>query len=294
MVKISRSNKQLTGLTTKTLAEAAILERYDLQEYIFNSPKEFCQELRQDLVIIDKEVPPSETVADRIDLLALDRDGSVVIIELKRGNDKFQLLQAISYAGMMAKWEAEQILVRAKKKVADNIEDWLNDSAVINESQRIILVAEAYDYEVLVAAEWLYDKHDVEIGCVRVGLAVDGTAEYLTFAQIFPTPELAEQARRRGRHGKVATPEYDSWEQSLASTLNEGCCQILQPPSRCRREGETAISTDQFPPCGKDTCSPSQHLRSGISVVWAVCWRYRVFEIPDQPSWRYSNLEESP
>src|ERR1700682_1706189 len=138
MVKISRDEKLFTCLDTKSLSQANILERKDLQEFIFNSFKPFCQELRQDLRIIAKEVRPSETVADRIDLLAVDHDGNVVIIELKRGNDKLQLLQAIAYAGMIAKWSPEELLAQAGKDRADEIRDWIDDSEMINQSQRIL------------------------------------------------------------------------------------------------------------------------------------------------------------
>src|ERR1700722_10156610 len=101
MVKILRDKKRFTCLETKALSQANILERKDLQQYMFNSFGAFCQELGQNLMIIAQEVAPSEAVADRIDLLAMDDAGNVVIIELKRGNDKLQLLQAIAYAGMI-------------------------------------------------------------------------------------------------------------------------------------------------------------------------------------------------
>jgi RecB family endonuclease NucS len=143
VVKISRAEKRFTCLETKALSQANILERQDLQEYIFNSFEAFCQELGQDLMIVAQEVTPSETVADRIDLLAVDDDGSAVIIELKRGNDKLQLLQAIAYAGMIAKWSQDELLARAGKDRVDAIKEWIDDSATINQSQRILLVAEA-------------------------------------------------------------------------------------------------------------------------------------------------------
>jgi hypothetical protein len=40
----------------------------------------------------------------------------------------------------------------------------------INRSQRIILLAEAFDFEVLVTAEWLTDRYDMDIRCYRLAL----------------------------------------------------------------------------------------------------------------------------
>jgi len=225
MLKISRTNKQFTRLATPTFAAANILERSDLQEYIFNSPDAFCDELGQGLRVIAKEVRPSTVVADRIDLLAVDEDANLVIIELKRGSEKLQLLQAIAYVGMAAKWTAKEIRDEAKKFQRESIIDDLDDEN-LNQGQRILLVAEGYDYEVLVAAEWLYKK-GVELDCVRVALAVDGDSEYLTFTQVFPTPELAEQVRKP--NGKVdREPVYESWEDAYSDSVNSAAIDFFR------------------------------------------------------------------
>ena len=110
MLRIDREQKTFGTLNVVSLADAAILERYDLQEYICNSLDAFFAEIGLKLFIIANEVNPSDAVQDRIDILALDKEGRAVIIELKRGNDKFHLLQAISYAGMVAHWESDAFL----------------------------------------------------------------------------------------------------------------------------------------------------------------------------------------
>ncbi len=91
------------------MRESSITERYDLQEFIYNSPSEFFKEFGEELFVLGKELLPSGIIQDRIDLLALDREGVCVVIELKRGNNKLQMLQAISYAGMISHKRPEEL-----------------------------------------------------------------------------------------------------------------------------------------------------------------------------------------
>ncbi len=89
---------------------------------------------------------PSKDVQDRIDLLTIDREGKVVVIELKRGNNKLQMLQAISYAGMIAQWSPEAILDRLDEQQQEELENFLEcDTDQINSAQRVILVAESFE-----------------------------------------------------------------------------------------------------------------------------------------------------
>jgi hypothetical protein len=223
VLKIDREKKQLTRLATPTFEAASILERQHLQEFIFRSPDDFFAELGLELFVIAKELCPSKTVDDRIDLAALDREGRVVVIELKRGNDKLQLLQAIAYAAMISQWEAEDLLALAGEQ-REQVEDFLADVEDINGEQRIILLAEAYDYEVLAAAEWLSERYGVDILCGRVALAVDEGSgqEYLTCNAVYPAPELAEQAVARGRRSSSGKRvKWSNWDDALAPIQNE-------------------------------------------------------------------------
>src|ERR1035441_2265357 len=104
MVKISRTDKRFTCLKTKTLAEAYILERYDLQEYIFNSREEFCKELGQELMIIGKEVLPSETKRPVRTLSIFTRAQTVSF-----GLDAKSII-AVSFGGKLQKWRLDGTL----------------------------------------------------------------------------------------------------------------------------------------------------------------------------------------
>jgi hypothetical protein len=110
MLKINRQTQSFSLLDTPKLAEVSITERYDLQEFISNSPDAFFSEIGQELFLLGKEILPSKTVQDRIDLLAVDKEGTCVVTELKRGNHKLHMLQAISYAGMLSQWAFDDFM----------------------------------------------------------------------------------------------------------------------------------------------------------------------------------------
>jgi len=204
MLKIDRTNQSFSLLDAPTLADVSITERYDLQEIISNSPDDFFTEIGQELFLLGKEMEPSKNVGDRIDLLAIDKVGTCVVIELKRGNHKLHMLQAISYAGMMAQWRAEDLLLLLGEAQQEALLDFLEvDRDDINRQQRIILVAEAYDYALLIGAEWLSEQFGVSIVCCRIAVAKDSTtnSEYLVCSNVYPAPELAKEAISRGRTG---------------------------------------------------------------------------------------------
>ena len=224
MLRINRDQKTLKSLDKPSLAAASLTERYDLQEFIWNSPEAFFSEIGQELFLVGKELQPSDDVEDRIDLLALDKEGNAVVIELKRGNNRSQLFQAISYAGMVAKWAPGDFL-KFDESRREAIENFLEvDSDEINRTQRILLIAEDFDYSVLVGAEWLSEQHGVDLSCCRLSLArdTDGNGEFLVCSNVFPAPELAEQSirRRRGITGNGGI-QWPNWEAALDKVSNQ-------------------------------------------------------------------------
>jgi hypothetical protein len=229
MLKIDRTGKKFVRLNKNTMTEENLKERYDLQRMIRQSPIEFFAELGEELLLINEEICPTDFCDDRIDLLALDKLGAAVVIEIKRGSNKLQLLQAIAYAGMLSKWQPERFIEERSKltgnsaqAIKDEIEEFLaEDAEGLGQSQRIILLAEGYDFEVLVTAEWLNENYGVDIRCYRLVLSADGTNEYVNCVCIYPPPELSQHAESRGgRSGKAKPPKWTNWPDALSQITN--------------------------------------------------------------------------
>ena len=114
-------------------------------------------------------------------------------------------------------------------------------SSTLNVSQRVILVAEEYDFEVLATAKWLSERYEVNIACWRAELASDTSAEYLSLSCIYPPPELAKAARSRRTPRTERPPRWSDWDEALSATANPAVVQFYRArlnenwPSRLRR-----------------------------------------------------------
>jgi hypothetical protein len=228
MLRIDRKGQRLTLLETPTFSDVKLTERYDLQEMISKNPQAFFSEMGEDLFLIGNEVEPTENVRDRIDLLAIDDKGCAVIIEIKRGSERLQLLQAIAYAGMVAKWNVERFTASRSQFATEPIEiakeaiaDFLRgETSEVNTAQRIVLLAEDFDYEVLVGAEWLSDRHEVDIRCYRLSLSKHGEDEFLSCVRVFPPAEITDHAARRGGGAGTPSGRWRNWEEALEPVTN--------------------------------------------------------------------------
>ena len=95
MYKIDPVHKTLTGLNTKTFRELGFWERFDLQEWLVHSP----EVLGEELLIIQKEYRGFAYTDERLDLLALDKNGQLVVIENKTDDTGRDLVwQSLKYA----------------------------------------------------------------------------------------------------------------------------------------------------------------------------------------------------
>ena len=79
MFKIDAATNSLSRLKQRSFSELGFRERDNLQEWLISSPDAFGE----DLLIIQKEFDGFDETRERLDLLALDKNGQLVLIENK-------------------------------------------------------------------------------------------------------------------------------------------------------------------------------------------------------------------
>ena len=79
MYQIDKAKNRISELKTCKFAELGFSERNNLQEWLANCP----EALGEELLIIQKEFDGFDDTRERLDLLALDKEGNIVVIENK-------------------------------------------------------------------------------------------------------------------------------------------------------------------------------------------------------------------
>lgn len=224
VLKIDRAAGMLIVLPSMTFRDAELGERSGLQELLLKSDQAFFgSECQEKLFLIKEEVEPCSEVASRIDLLAVDAMGRAVVIELKRGRDKLQLLQSLTYAAMISDWSEDDFEQRIPAAKSLPYQRFKADHEItkVNEYQRVILIAEDYDFEILKTAEWLTNFYGLDITCYQISLAkVNREQEYLAVVQLFPPRPLASKARRLGALKSKEASKFPELEGLLESCTN--------------------------------------------------------------------------
>src|SRR5580700_5057859 len=109
MFKIDTASNSIVSLTTRTFGELGFKERANLQEWIAKTPS--C--LGEPLLIIQKEFSGFSDTNERLDLLASDKQGSLLVIENKlddTGRDvTWQALKYASYCSRLSKEHVRRI-----------------------------------------------------------------------------------------------------------------------------------------------------------------------------------------
>lgn len=203
MYLIDKKDNSISLLPEKSFSELGFEERKHLQEWIAKNPS--C--LGEDLLIIQKEFNGFFDTSERLDLLALDKLGNLVIIENKLDTSgKDVTWQVIKYASYCASLSKEQICdiylaylkkqnieCTAEEKISEFFDNKEFDDILLNQgsTQRIIMVAGSFRKEVTSAVLWLR-SFMLRIQCIKVTPIAHGENLMLDIEQILPLKDTEE------------------------------------------------------------------------------------------------------
>jgi hypothetical protein len=255
MFTVNHQTNRISPVRTKKFSELGFTERKHLQEWLAHEPSA----LGEELLIIQKEFDGFDDTRERLDLLALDKDGNLVIIENKlddSGRDVvWQALKYASYCASLTKAQIVEIyqqyldryepvtgevdLLNAPASASARICEFLDapdlDELKLNlgNSQRIMLVAANFRKEVTSTALWLLGQ-GISIACFKITPYSLGEQLLINIDQIIPTPEAKElmiginakeaeekstEVVLKNRH----TVRRDYWERALEAFQKSPC-----------------------------------------------------------------------
>ncbi len=203
MYRINKQDNVIQKLEERKFGDLGFRERDHLQEWLAHYP----EALGENLLIIQKEFDGFDDTNERLDLLALDKDGNLVVIENKlddTGRDvTWQALKYVSYCSTLTKVQIVEIYQKyldryedggdARAKIVEFLPEEDFDSLVLNKGtgQRIMFVANNYRKEVTSTVLWLLEQQ-IQIQCFRATPYSMGEELFLQVEQIIPTPEAKE------------------------------------------------------------------------------------------------------
>lgn len=258
MLRFNPKTHTLEELQLSELKTENILERYDLQKAIVNSWNTFKNEIGYpESFLIGQEIKPHKSTLDSIDLLAFNpEDSSLIVIELKRDRHKLQLLQSLSYAAMLSKWTAEELISRIQKEFNPDpteLIDFINANE-INSDIKIILISEFFDPEVIITADWLSSYYSLNIEAFAISLYKLKDDNFIFLDQRYPLKELSDTYEVRSKRSKqIKEVNEISWEEvlpklkySFAQKGIELCKKIRSGDPSRRRFGNIRTNYDGF------------------------------------------------
>jgi hypothetical protein len=200
-------NGQLQQIDS-SLPEAGRSESYDLEEWIASNPSI----IGTDIVIIGRQL---QTLSGPLDLLAIDKNGNLIIVELKRHYlPREAIAQAIDYASDVANWSIDRIREACTKYTGKDLEDVLAesfpdenlDNLSINGNQRIILLGFGVDPPLERMVSWLSENYGLSLNAIVLHYARTANGEEILSRTMVISEDVVEQ-RVKSRKFQIPTSD---------------------------------------------------------------------------------------
>lgn len=198
MYLINKESNSIQEVKATTFKELGFKEREHLQEWIAKNPE--C--LNEEILIIQKEFSGFSETNERLDLLALDKQGNLIIIENKLDDSGRDVTwQVLKYASYCSSLNSEEIIniynqylgdSSAEEKLeeffeSEDYEERLNQG----NSQRIMMVAGSFRKEVTSTVLWLMN-YGLRVQCFKATPFKMMDQLFINFEQVIPMREAED------------------------------------------------------------------------------------------------------
>jgi hypothetical protein len=231
MYLIDKNHNQISKIAEKRFSDLGFKEREHLQEWIAKNPS--C--LGEELLIIQKEFNGFDDTSERLDLLALDKTGNLVIIENKLDDSGRDVVwQALKYSSYCSSLKKSQILEiyqkflqqeRKDETAQENLIDFFGvqdlDGINLNEpqSQRIFFVAANFRKEVTSTVLWLMGFR-LSLKCFKVIPYQKEDDLFLDINQIIPTKDSEDYTIKMAVKNQEALVDKEQIRERLNINQN--------------------------------------------------------------------------
>jgi len=220
------------------------LTEADIEEWIIETPSI----LGEDLLVVASQYAKFDRTAERPDVLALDPDGKLVVIELKRDSaDKTTDLQAIKYASYCSTISAEELQQDYRtfwnnrrgedeqltpEAVGELFSEFLGEDVaspedgyadfVLDDRPRILLAAGSFGPEITTPVVWLEREYGMDITCIELDVHQRDEEVFVSARQVLPIPEAEEYMAKRRQKERQQSRTSSRAERAITVLLEAG------------------------------------------------------------------------
>lgn len=192
--KLKQANDNIDEAVLIAAKKTSLELEKHLEGWLENSPWAIAQE---PLLIIGRQTSATqgECVTIFPDLLGLDKDGNIVVIELKRGRTPreviAQILEYAAWANDLSDEEICKIALNYFEKISngrdlkvaffDTFE--AEELPALNQRQRLFVAAEEISPSVLKVSRFLRQAHGLDINCIQYSIFQTQSGEILVSSE---------------------------------------------------------------------------------------------------------------
>lgn len=276
-----------TASTPISLADAGFHERTHLQEWVIANPEMLGRGVMIVTFEFDRWWSSGGThERDRLDILGLDREGHLVVAELKRdaAPDSVEM-QAIKYAAMasrftvdaLASQHAEYLSRRGNPTTSEEARELLeahSDYELQPETlaqPRIVLLASSFPPVVTATVVWLTEM-SLDITLVRLQAYRAQAMTLVTVSQLYPVADVEDFTVAPVRSARRATaaeslPEVPWAADDLARLRGIARPTVLAALDLCSRQPEEWIPLRQVEQAAGRTNNEARADLAGLTMI---------------------------